>query len=309
MTVAAARLELSSYAAAVSRADRLRQTRLLAAAEGGSSYQLDAGSYRFTRISDPGNQAYQALSVRDPVLYVPRGPGAGNWWAATANWVHPRTPASAPVRAFLVFTREAGTWRQVLEPDTLGPAPRPVTGPGGYASVVSGDATSLAMPPAKIPAATASYLNGLGAAGRRCPRPGLCRHMAARSIALPAAGSLSDVRDQGFWARRLPAGSADTDVHLVTPDPVYAIRVHGGGALVFYDLRAILDLAPPGGYTFRIAIPGFYSATVPRTHATLVYAEQFAAYDPPPGGVPRVVADIAGPVAKGLVLARVSTWA
>ena len=56
MTVAAARLELSRYAAAVSRADRLRRTGLLAAAEGGSSYQLDAGAYRFTRVSDPGNQ-------------------------------------------------------------------------------------------------------------------------------------------------------------------------------------------------------------------------------------------------------------
>jgi hypothetical protein len=121
----------------------------------------------------------------------------------------------------------------------------------------------------------------------------------ARSITLVAADSLSDVRDQDFWRQRLPAGSVATDLHLATHDPVYAIRVQGGGALVFCDLRAVLNLAPPGGYTFRIAIPGFYSAAVPRTQATLTYVEQFAAYDPPLGGVPRVVADIAGPVAKG----------
>ena len=155
------------------------------------------------------------------------------------------------------------------------------------------------MIPGKIPAATASYLNGLRAAGPRCPRPGLCRHVAARAIVLQKANSLSDVHDQGFWSSRLPAGSAATDLHFVTHDPVYAIRVHGGGALVFYDLRAVLDLTPPGGYTFRIAIPGFYSAAVPHTHATLSYVEQFAAYDPPPGGIPRVVADVAGPAAKG----------
>jgi hypothetical protein len=81
---------------------------------------------------------------------------------------------------------------------------------------------------------------------------------------------------------------------------VYAISTQGGGALVLYDLRAVLELAPPAGYTFRITIPGFYSAAVPRTQATLTYADQFASYDPPVGGgLARVVAEAGGPVSAG----------
>jgi hypothetical protein len=302
ITAAAARRVLSGYAATVSQADRLRQTQLLATAEAGSSYQLDAGSYQFTRVSDPGNRSYEALNVAGSSLYIPQGPGAGQWWAATASWIRPQMPRSAPVPVLLVFTRDAGTWRQILEPDTLGPAPRPLTGPGGHASAVSSSTRSLAMAPEEIPAATASYLNGLAAAGPLCPRPGLCRHVPARKITLTSPGSLSDMHDQAFWAARLPAGSADTDLHTVTQpqDPVYAIRTQGGGALVLYDLRAVLELAPPAGYTFRIAIPGFYSAAVPRTQASLTYADQFAAYDPPSGGgLPSVMADLGGPVSTG----------
>ena len=302
ITVAAARRVLSGYAAAVSRADKLRQTRLLAAAESGSSYQMDAGSYRFTRVSDPGNEGYQALSVKDSALYIPRGPGpsAGEWWAATARWIRPLMPGSPPVPVLLVFTRAAGGWRQVLEPGTLGPVPPPVTGLGGYASAVSSGARSLAVAPREIPAATASYLNGLAAAGPLCPRPGLCRHVPARTITLARPSSLPDVHDQAFWAGRLPSGSADSDLHSVTQDPVYAISTQGGGALVLYDLRAVLELAPPAGYTFRITIPGFYSAAVPRTQATLTYADQFASYDPPVGGgLARVVAEAGGPVSAG----------
>ena len=67
---------------------------------------------------------------------------------------------------------------------------------------------------------------------------------------------------------------------------------------MFYDVRAVLHLAPPAGYTFRLAVPGFVSAAAPRSQVTLTYTDQFATYDPPRGaGPPRVVAEAAGPVA------------
>src|SRR5215472_14110926 len=56
VTLAAARQALSRYVTVNNRSNKLRQDSLLATYEGGSSYQIDAGDYKWTLTSDPSNK-------------------------------------------------------------------------------------------------------------------------------------------------------------------------------------------------------------------------------------------------------------
>jgi hypothetical protein len=302
ITPAAARMVFARYAAAVTHANLIRQPQLLTAAEGGSSYQIHAGTYRWTKVSDPRNRAYWALSTTRPAFYIPRH--GASWWVATAAWMEPRKPGTRPQTAYLVFARAGGRWLQVLAPDFVhgvDPPPRVATDQQGYASAVAaGDAAGLAVPPGRLPALTIRYLDAR-TAGPRCPRPGICvrgRPPGNGTFVIPDAGSLNDVSDYHFWRKRLLPPGTVADLHAVTNGPVYALRT-AGGALVFYSLQAQLLLGAPPGFTMRVKIPGFYTAAHPRTTASLNYLEQFAVYDPAGPGPARVVADIAGPVSRG----------
>jgi hypothetical protein len=191
-----------------------------------------------------------------------------------------------------------------LEPSTItGRASMPavVTDSAGYAAAATPqDEAQLAVPPAQLPAATAKYLNAISDLGPRCPLPGVCQATPHGKIKIPSPRRLSDIQDQAFFAKRIGFGVSDLDMHTATQDPEFALRTAGGGALVFYDLRAELTLAPPAGFQFTVKIPGYYDGSAQLTRAALVFFDQFATYDPPRGqGLPRVVADNAGPVSKG----------
>ena len=120
---------------------------------------------------------------------------------------------------------------------------------------------------------------------------------AAAQITVP--GNLQDQKDQAFWRSRLPQGSTDTDTHLQAPGAVYGLRTADGGALLFYTVTAQLTLAPPAGQSFQIAIPGYYSPASTQTRAVVAYINQFAAYDPPHSGSPRITADTSGIASRG----------
>ena len=120
---------------------------------------------------------------------------------------------------------------------------------------------------------------------------------AAAKITVP--GNLQDQKDQAFWRSRLPQGSTDTDTHRQAPGAVYGLRTADGGALLFYTVTAQLTLAPPAGQSFQIAIPGYYSPASTQTRAVVGYIDQFATYDPPHSGSPRITADTSGIASRG----------
>jgi hypothetical protein len=308
ITIGEARQLLTRYVTVVNAASKRRATHLLRPVEAGSSYRLDAGRYRWTRVSDPKNSHYIAVSAARATYFLPRKSSHPAWWAAAVTWRQPRHRHQHG-RALLVFTRTgSGQWRQVMEPNFVpgGSIPAVAAAPPGYVDSARA-AAPLAIPLGEVANVTAAVLDQAASAVPNCPRPGTCHARSrghANKISVPGAGGLADVHDQAFWARQLRQvpGATDSDEHAVIPGaPVFTLPVSGGGLLVFYQLKAVLTLAPPTGlgYRFRITIPGFYTAKVARTRAQLVYAEQFVVFDPPLGhGRARVVADIAGPIAR-----------
>jgi hypothetical protein len=288
ITRAGAQQVLYAYASVNNQANKARSDSLLASIEAGSSYQMDTGNYRWTKVTDPANHGYISSAWADPTYFIPRQTGYPAWFAVRVTWTNLTHPQAGPTPAFLVFTKATAQapWLEVLEPFVLagaGPVPRIETDAQGYAVQVSrADAARLAVAPGGIPLLTAGYLDG----------------DPAGQLRFTGSGSLADVHDQAFWKSRLPLGT-DTDRHSATQDHVFGLRCADGGALLFYDLSARLTLVPPYGQTMNIQIPGFYSASETVSMAQVSYAEQFAAYVPPGQGSPRVVADVSGITARG----------
>ena len=269
VTMAAARQVLAAYVAGNNAANQARSDTMLGRIEGGSSYRLDAGGYRFLTATDPANTGYQTFSYTATAYYLPRLASYPRWFATYGTWSGTR---SAPYHGFLIFTQAApgGRWLEVLEPNlTAGlPAARPLVGADGTATALpAGSAAGLAAAPGSLPAATAARLDS-----------------AAAPVSVTGLQATADQKDQAYWAVRVPGGGGDTVRHSATPFGVYALRTQDGGALVFYSLTASLTLTAPGGRPMALQIPGYYSANSPVAAATVRYADQFAAYIAPSGG-------------------------
>ncbi len=285
VTLAGARRVLAAYLAANNAANSVRSSSMLAAIEGGASYLMDAGSYRWTRVTDPQNRHYSPITIADPRFYVPQQSGYPLWFAVRGTWAASGGPAGGWASAWLVFTRAsaAAPWLDILEPNIIpgSPAIQIARGPGGTPLQVNlASAPGLAVAPASIGQVTAAYLDDAA--------PGL--------TGFTRPGNLQDLSDQAFWLKRLPPGSADTDTHTPAAGPVFGLRTTGGGALLFYSLSASLTLtAPAGGPPLDIEIPGYYALTQTESSAQVPYVDQLAVYDPPGSGTrPLVVADSGG---------------
>ncbi len=279
----AAQQVLARFAQVNNQANKLRSNTLLGTAEAGSSYLLDAGTYRLEQATDPGNNQYFPLGLRDAVYYIPRQP-AGDWphfFAVKIRYVDLNSPPHVTGTGYLLFAQASARapWRDMIEPyliPAVTPAPAIATDAQGYAQPVSitGSASGLSAAPGQIQPDTISWLDREAAAG-----------------ADPAdTGNLADLHDVSYWRCRLPSGTV-TDTHSAGPGPAFGLRTDGGGALFFYSLTARLRLLPPPGDTFRVTIPGYYSPSQVLQSATVGYIEQFAAFDPARGkGGPRAVA-------------------
>jgi hypothetical protein len=274
---------LARYARVNNQANRLRSTALLATIEGGSSYLLDAGTYRLEQAADPGNSRYFPLGLQDAVYYIPRQPAADwpHFFAVRVRYANLDSPPHVTGTGFLVFAQASpgARWKDVMEPyliPAVTPAPAIAVDAQGYAQPVSitGRGSGLSAAPVQIEPDTISWLDREASAG-----------------AAPAdTGNLADLHDVIYWRGQLPSGTV-TDTHSAGPGAAFGLRTEGGGALFFYSLTARLRLLPPPGDTFRVTIPGYYSPGQALRSAVIGYLEQFAAYDPARGkGGPRAVA-------------------
>jgi hypothetical protein len=279
-TKAKAERVLATYWQQNNIANRPRSDALLAAIEAGGSYQMDTGTYRMDRATDPANHDYAPFQAEGAVYYIPREPGSvyPHWFAVRVRYADLASPWHATGAGYVLFTQAANSaaWKNALEPYLLtgsSPAPFVETDAEGYAieASLTGNDPNLSVPPGQIQEATAASLDA-----------------AAGTVKNP--GNLADLRDQASFRPRLPDDSADTDRHYVS-GPVFGLKTGGGGALMFYGLTARLSLAPPPGETFELGIPGYYSPSQTLTSATVIYVDQFATYIPRRPASPRVVAD------------------
>ncbi len=187
-----------------------------------------------------------------------------------------------------------GAWQDTVEPYLLSgaSAPRIALGADGLATAVSADASSVAVAPSQLPAATATSLDGSGAGAGAGTSP----------AAIADPGNLADRGDQRFWQDQVGGGTV-TDTHAPAAGAdgqEFALLTADGGALVFYTDAAEVTITPPPGSALHLTVPGFYSPGQALSRAGVGYLEQFAAYDPPAGGgAPRVVADYCGITGKG----------
>lgn len=289
LTKAQAGRILAEYWRVNNTANQSRSDSLLGTIEAGSSYAIDAGTYQMSRVTDPADSHYAPFTAENAVYYIPRQASGSypRWFAARVTYATLASPQHATGTGYVLFTQSAkdAPWKNVLEPYLLtaaGPAPFIETDAQGYAiQAPLTSAAGLSNAPAQIPQLTAQSLDGT-----------------ATTVKNP--GNLADLRDQEYFQSRLPAGSAGTDRHD-TAGLVFALKTVGGGALVFYHLTARLTLAPPQGETFKIGIPGYYSASQALTSAAVDYADQFAVYLPggSAGTAPAVIADASGITGRG----------
>ena len=283
ITKAEAERVLATYWQQNNIANKLRSDALLATIEAGSSYQMDTGTYRMARVTDPANNDYLPFKADDAVYYIPRKPSSvyPHWFVVLVRYANLASPSHATGAGYVLFTQAAkgAAWKNLLEPYLLtgsNPAPFVETDAEGYAieaSLTEND-PNLSVPPGQIQEATAASLEG-----------------AADTVKNP--GNLADLQDQASFRPRLPDGSADTDRHYVS-GPVFGLKTVGDGVLMFYGLTARLSLAPPPGATFQLGIPGYYSPSQTLTAATVIYVDQFATYIPRGPASPHVVADASG---------------
>lgn len=276
LTMAQARQVLAGYTSANNAANARRSDMALAAIETGSSYAVDAGIYRVQRAENAA--PYPAFAPQRAQYYIPRETAYPRWFVAGVTNAALAAPEKATGTEYLLFTQAApgAPWKNAIEPYLVAGATAPpvvALGADGLATPVTA-ATPLAVPQSQIAQVTASSLDGAGP--------------------LPNPGNLADLMDRGFWQRKLPASSV-TDSHAPAGGGVYGLRTADGGALLFYTGAAELTLTAPAGEVMHLTVPGYYSPGRALTRAGIGYLEQFASYDPPPGGSGlRVVADYSG---------------
>jgi hypothetical protein len=285
LTKAAAERILASYWQVNNTANESRSDTLLKTIEAGSSYSMDAGTYQMDRVTDPSNRQYTAFTAENATYYIPRQPAGvyPRWFVVRVTYANLAAPQHATGAGYVLFTQTAknAPWKNVLEPSLLagtGPGPFIETDAHGYAIAASApDESGLRV--TSTQEATAESLDG-------------------SSTTVKNPGNLADLRDEAYFAGKLPAGSTDTDKHSAS-GRIFALKTVGGGVLVFYALAAQLTLAPPPGQTFQLGIPGYYSSSHTLTSATIGYTEQFATYIRAGQASPQVLANASGITGRG----------
>jgi hypothetical protein len=290
---------VAGYSQVNNKANAAHSDSLLATIEGGSSYTMDTGAYRF-ELGQSSRAAYVPFQLTDTTYYIPRIPRLSQgsyprWFAVKSTYVTMADGKNLGT-AYVVFAQNASgaPWKDVTEPDILPgqSLPQIAVDSSGYAQSVATDATGLNVAPDKIGQVTAEWLDKLAASK-------------SDSVIKDESGNLTDLQDEVFWRSGQGGTPMDaTDVHAAPASQVFALKTTSGGALVFYTTAAQLTLTPANGDTISggLNIPGYYSPanSAGLTSATVGYVEQFATYIPPAGSNARdVVADISSIASRG----------
>ena len=159
----------------------------LATIESGSSYTMDAGSYRFA-LGSTNRTPYAALELTGTQYYIPRLPQAAypHWFVVRGTYVT-LSAGKKLGSAYIVFAQDSpgAAWKDVTEPDILPgrTLPQISTGSDGYAESVSADDAGLSVAPDKIGQVTAAWLDQVAADP-------------SNTVVLADAGNLTDLKDE-----------------------------------------------------------------------------------------------------------------
>jgi hypothetical protein len=302
ITPAGAKQVLAQFTLANNKSNKLREASVLATYEGGSSYQIDAASYRASLITDPKNKKYATVTYPNPVFYVPAQKSYPAWFAVRALTAGKNI--TSPQTTYLLFTKQSASapWIETLEPGTQGlpqqTPPSVETDKAGYATQVDpADATGLALAPSALPAKQVAYLD-VSNIPTKAPRPGLPTPKRPKVVNFTNGKTdLGDLNDKKFWHSHMPSGSTQLDQHQVTTDPVYALRTTDGGALVFYNLTASLTIGAPDAVPFTMTIDGIFDGKDSMRAADVNYDDQFVVYEAAgASATPTVIANYSGAV-------------
>lgn len=301
----AAQQMLTQFATENNQANQARSSSVLAGFEAGSSYQLDAGSYLFYKVTDPANHNYTAINYTQPVFYIPHQTSYPAWFVVKVHQqdVTPPKSGSGSGDQYLLFTRQAAgsPWMLILEPNVLTGVSAPqiaTNGNGNATKLAPGAKGQLALAPNKLPAADVGYLDA-GTGPTAPARPGLPAPKPSGPVTNFADGktNVGDFHDQSFFNNQAPGQLLVQDRHSTNSDPVYALKTSDGGALAFYDTSAQLLVSTTFGQLFSLKYSGFISGTQKDANFEINYREQFAVYEPPgTPAKPQVIAEYSGPV-------------
>ena len=167
ITKAEAERVVSRYWQVNNQANESYSDSRLATIESGSSYTMDAGSYRFA-LGSTDRTPYAAFELTGTRYYIPRLPRTAypRWFVVRGSYVTLSAGKNLG-STYIVFAQDTpgAAWKDVTEPDILpGRAlPQIATGPGGYAVSVAADDAGLSVAPDKIGQVTATWLDQVAA--------------------------------------------------------------------------------------------------------------------------------------------------
>jgi hypothetical protein len=207
---------LAAYVHGYNRAVTARDP---AAAREPATGALAATSAADLRLARARRPRARAVSLANPVLYVPRSAAYPKWFVAAA--LERRGKTERPVLLTFAAEYAGAAWRPASRLYFTGDPPMIATDAQGYATALEPSARGLAMPPAELPAAQAGYLDR-GDAQRLAPDAFGSRWLTTerrQEKALRATG----VTVSG---RSVPATY-----------PLRTLRAADGGALVWFTVR------------------------------------------------------------------------
>ena len=112
---------VASYSQVNNKANAAHSDSLLSTIEGGSSYTMDTGAYRF-ELGQSSRAAYVPFQLTGTTYYIPRLPQGSypRWFAVKSTYVTMADGKNLGT-AYLVFAQNSAgaPWKDVIEPDIL----------------------------------------------------------------------------------------------------------------------------------------------------------------------------------------------
>jgi hypothetical protein len=218
---------LANYQRVNNRANAALDGNLLATVETGAQLEMDRAGYLLRKAKK--DDSYTPFTYSHPAFYIPRQDGFPRWFAVEAT----SSTKAATTRHALLFTEDhAGApWLLTADPFPSSPLTGINLDKDGYATAVSPHDTNAAVEPGKVADAHAALLSS-GTGG-----------MAAGPYTSQSRDALAKVEDE--LRKRGVTLTSD-----FSPDQQrsYALRMTGGGALVWYVVRQSerYDMVDPG---------------------------------------------------------------
>jgi hypothetical protein len=246
-----ARQALTGFVDAYNAADKAYDPALDKGRVGGALGAINQAGLRSNSVNSPGgNPQHHDLVLDDPHFTIPKKAGWPRWFVADAAPSPQQRTGANQVRWIMAFVREDpdARWRAAyLTSTTAGAIPHFKTDADGYAVPAGAKAGALAVPPGRLSADYAAYLQ-TGRPDDFAPGPHTDQWRVQRARSSKQTASTMQYIDQPL------KGGEFTPLALTTED---------GGAFVFFATRYYQRQTTAAGYS-----PQVPKDLVPLLHGT-----------------------------------------